>query len=664
MQGDANRRTPQRIPAIGNTETSLTMDDQTQKVMRQKIVKWYDACTFFVNNYSEISQEELEALKYFMELWKQDKWNEDIQRRCNEYVNILNKSDKLHSNNKKIIEWSKVFRGIASAYYCKDQKTFVLFRDQMLEYSRSHPFPQFHVVSRQQEMEQEYRQESPSIQITSVDFADTDTNGNILRDYSMQVYSDFCYLTPRIHFRPLVSGSIDFRICYKLYDPGFNLLSCGNSPSGFTWYGNVNSRAGIGLLGGFGSETRQSYMQTGTWTIEFYEDRNLLYKTKFMVRKVYSPRPASRWKKWLLGIMLLLGVFWIGSKFIGNDKSIIPIEESRTVYVLADNLFLRSSKSSASNSNIIDKVVYGTELTLIADDGNWTEISVNGKKGFVSSDFLLEKSDFLLLDGIWGNEQAKELITSSKYRKAVLDYIKRNNLRVGENDWLIYAKNKSSVVNSVLFPRFEIGNELVEGFVFILTNNVTGEKRTIVYTFTANDSSTLVHEERASHEGIMRNITFSRIGTPQYRVEYGISSQKSNISPSSAPIITKVEETQSVSIEQKTPVVQQEDNSVYSLVDKMPTFPGGISECFSFIQKNLKYPEKAMEDGVQGKVVVEFIVGKQGDIEAVRIAKGVEESLDKEAMRVVKAMPRWIPGMKDGKNVRVKFSLPITFKLT
>jgi protein TonB len=98
-------------------------------------------------------------------------------------------------------------------------------------------------------------------------------------------------------------------------------------------------------------------------------------------------------------------------------------------------------------------------------------------------------------------------------------------------------------------------------------------------------------------------------------------------------------------------------------VDKQPEFKGGMEALFSYMMEEVKYPKEAANAGVEGKVFVEFTVTKEGKIKDAKVAKGAEESLDKEALRVVNAMPDWTPGEKDGKKVDVKMTLPIAFKL-
>ena len=104
-------------------------------------------------------------------------------------------------------------------------------------------------------------------------------------------------------------------------------------------------------------------------------------------------------------------------------------------------------------------------------------------------------------------------------------------------------------------------------------------------------------------------------------------------------------------------------SKAYDVVEKMPSFPGGQNRLMEFLKINMKYPLIAEDNGIQGRVIVQFIVKADGHIENVRIAKSVDPLLDKEAIRLIKAMPRWEPGMQGGEKVDVRYTLPVTFRL-
>jgi periplasmic protein TonB len=118
-----------------------------------------------------------------------------------------------------------------------------------------------------------------------------------------------------------------------------------------------------------------------------------------------------------------------------------------------------------------------------------------------------------------------------------------------------------------------------------------------------------------------------------------------------APVISTKEE------------VEEEDTQVFFIVEDMPEFPGGELALRQFIANSVKYPVIAQENGIQGRVYVTFVVDADGSVSEPRIARGVDPSLDKEALRVVSSLPKWKPGKQRGKPVRVSYTVPINFQL-
>ena len=110
---------------------------------------------------------------------------------------------------------------------------------------------------------------------------------------------------------------------------------------------------------------------------------------------------------------------------------------------------------------------------------------------------------------------------------------------------------------------------------------------------------------------------------------------------------------------EEEPVIEE----VFTVVEKMPSFPGGESKLYEFLGKNIKYPQMAKEAGVQGRVYVQFVVEKDGSITDVNVVRGIGSGCDKEAERVVNNMPKWEPGEQRGKKVRVKYTLPVLYQL-
>lgn len=109
--------------------------------------------------------------------------------------------------------------------------------------------------------------------------------------------------------------------------------------------------------------------------------------------------------------------------------------------------------------------------------------------------------------------------------------------------------------------------------------------------------------------------------------------------------------------------IDPNDMKIYEVVEEMPSFPGGMSALMTWLSQNIKYPAVAAEAKVEGRVMTQFVIEKDGSINDVKVIQSVDPSLDKEAVRVVKNMPRWTPGKQNGLAVRVKYTFPLTFKL-
>ena len=132
-------------------------------------------------------------------------------------------------------------------------------------------------------------------------------------------------------------------------------------------------------------------------------------------------------------------------------------------------------------------------------------------------------------------------------------------------------------------------------------------------------------------------------------------------------IATSEETNQAVEIKYVPVAVEEEEpeeQTIFEVVEQMPEFPnGGMAGLMQYLSKNIKYPTIAEENGTQGRVTVQFVVNRDGSIVDAKVLRGVDPYLDKEAIRVISSMPKWKPGMQRGKAVRVKYTVPVMFRL-
>lgn len=381
-----------------------------------------------------------------------------------------------------------------------------------------------------------------SIQIQEVKFADVDYNGNIIRYYGNKLYSDVSYLSPQITYKSLKNNP-NLEIGYKIYSPSGQLEYNSSTKSGFTSLSYINcisNTVQTVILPGWGNKNKTAYKETGIWRMEIYEGDQCLYKASIEIHPLVSPQsvytppitpqpsPSYSWtpspqqttrkkSKWWIWMLMLIGIIWLGYQFWYKDYA--KDNAAPHSYVFATNLFLRSSKEANVDNNQLGMIPYGTELVVYSDDGEWAYVKANGEKGYVASDYLLNAEDFALLNGVWGNEDAKEVVETSRCRLAILNYLKSNNLKTGETGWQLFAKQKEMKPNSVLFPSLNDGYGNYAKFAFILKNNVTGQRKLVLYAFEEDETPIFRYEEDAPESGNIKSVAYTK-WNDQYRVTY------------------------------------------------------------------------------------------------------------------------------------------------
>ncbi|WP_300225389.1 SH3 domain-containing protein [uncultured Bacteroides sp.] len=219
----------------------------------------------------------------------------------------------------------------------------------------------------------------------------------------------------------------------------------------------------------------------------------------------------------LILLAILAGVLWAGYQFWYKDYK-RDKDASRT-YVFADNLFMRSTAVADVEYNRLGTIPYGSELITYSEENGWAYVKANGETGYVSKDFILNAHDFQLLNGVWGNNDAKEVVATSKCRLAVLDYLKSGNLKTGSTGWQIFTKQKEMKPNSVLFPKLNNGYDNFTEFAFIIKNNENGLRKLVLYSFKEDESPVFVYSEDAPEQGDIKSISYNRWSN-KYNVTY------------------------------------------------------------------------------------------------------------------------------------------------
>lgn len=531
-----SRSVEQHNTSTNNDNTALL------KLLKQNVERFYNAINYLKCHSDLLDENEKSAIEFMDAFWGVDDWTEENKKFLELSINYLNEGDKLHSNYKELIVHSKECRGIAKQYGLKNKELYVEFSKHYIELLKSAESNASHSSNRETLDSSNASSQQPTIRIINAEFADGDVNGEILRNYGTRLYTDTHFLTPRITYEVIKPSTKAKTIWYKVFTPSGVLLTASNRNGIYTGGGLIPGQTGTTApLLGFGSDSATVYSMPGVWRVEFYENDICLYKTSFRVESSststaedlltsmlnnsqhYGWMTESRSKK-RKSILLWTGIFaficvliFLIYQFWYKDYA--KDNATQHSYVFATNLFLRSSKEANTDDNQLGTIPYGTELVVYSDDGEWAYVKVNGEKGYVASDYLLNAEDFALLNGVWGNEDAKEVVETSRCRLAILNYLKSNNLKTGETGWQLFAKQKEMKPNSVLFPSLNDGYGNYAKFAFILKNNVTGQRKLILYAFEEDETPIFRYEEDAPESGNIKSVAYTK-WNDQYRVTY------------------------------------------------------------------------------------------------------------------------------------------------
>ena len=213
-------------------------------------------------------------------------------------------------------------------------------------------------------------------------------------------------------------------------------------------------------------------------------------------------------------------------------------------YTFAPSVILRSSPNSGVDFNKLGSLPYGTELITYNHGYDWSEVKVNSAnietkdlKGYISSQFILNKRDFFLLNSIFGNSDCHEVIATSKCRRALLDYFKYNNYtgRMSEsetmelglprpshyNQWQVYCMPNSSKTNNVYFKRLTRQDSAFTDFAVIIKNIYNGDRKILLFSFDDDETPHLVIEESAPRTGSIKSISYTAYyDEPYFYVDY------------------------------------------------------------------------------------------------------------------------------------------------
>lgn len=194
--------------------------------------------------------------------------------------------------------------------------------------------------------------------------------------------------------------------------------------------------------------------------------------------------PANKKKTGLIAgviaaVLLAVGAVLYFAVYMPYAKD----RDALRTYVGATSVFLRSSQIAGVDNNILGRATYGSEVITYDKGTEWSYVKVDGVKAYIASSYLLGKSDFELLNSVWGNEDAKENINFFRYRMAILDFYRQHEMSGGAAGWQIYTKGTTGLPNAVAYPKLYEKNGKFANFFFIVKNNTTGQRKLVGYSF-------------------------------------------------------------------------------------------------------------------------------------------------------------------------------------
>ena len=243
---------------------------------------------------------------------------------------------------------------------------------------------------------------------------------------------------------------------------------------------------------------------------------------------------AKKSNSTLIGIIVLLALVICGvGGYLYYDNVYLPEKidrEAPRYYSMANVIVLRSSRSSGADFNKVASLPYGTELITYEIDKEWAKVKVNSpngekQEGYVASPYILNKSDFFLMNSIFGNQDSKETIMTTKCRIALLNYFKEKQyigkideqMRIdagistspnSTNQWQVFTKPKDAKPNSVLFKRLYNKSSQYTDFAVIITNSVSGQRKLLYFYFDEDETPHLLTEQDAPSQGYIVGITY------------------------------------------------------------------------------------------------------------------------------------------------------------
>ena len=392
-------------------------------------------------------------------------------------------------------------------------------------------------------------QPTANIRITAVDFFETDGGNQVFGRARDGFTTRLRYVCPEITYTVLRTTA-DKDVWYKIYMPGGTLMTAVGGREGYTWKGKVNGRTGGTVsLGAFGGKDGTAFSEVGWYRVEFYENDEKIFESKFYVNQApvqQSPQVEQIWdeylntnspkkkrkKKWLVVAAILVGV-WVARAWWTDETKPVAQPEVIKKMVFADKLVLRSSMDSETSRNQLGTLEYGTLVYVHSDTLGWAKVSVNGERGYVASDYLLGEKDFRFLNGVFASDGSRFVVAEAKYRLALLDFLKRENLVTGGGGYQLSAHREKNKTDDICEKVVRVDGKTLTCFAFVLTQRDNRERQLGIYDVSSMDEPQFLYSATVTETGGLKDIAYNA-RTKMWTYEIGNSTlTKRNSRPDS-----------------------------------------------------------------------------------------------------------------------------------
>ena len=343
----------------------------------------------------------------------------------------------------------------------------------------------------------------------------------------------------------------------------------------------------------------------------------------------------------IISYIYIIGVVFFLMKFVYNIFKIYKIKAGKKIETIDNVNFIYTNESHVPFS-FFNNVFIGTSTSSVTDnevpepvEGNANILIIKHEMSHVKNHHSV---DVILMEIMIAFQWFNPFI------RMINNELKSNHEFIADSEAIKNEDEKSN-------------------YMMLLLQQCTADD----FSTIANNFSFLLTKKRISmitkNQKVKGSVIKVLLTLPVFALLILLNTQCDNTKPNDEKQQTTVTETETI-LEQ--PVYDKEaatlQDSIYRVTEVMPQYPGGPNEMMKYIQENIKYPQSAKDNKIEGRVFVSFVVEKDGSITNAAVMRGIDKECDAEALRVVASMPKWTPGQQDGKNVRTQFTIPIYYK--